>query len=79
MKAFLLKLFGEDNGSDVCIAKIMACAAFITFLGYAIWGLHLGHYALSDLASGLMQVLMGSAAVVAGKNITTRREDGHDH
>ena len=73
MKAWLLKLFGEDNGADVCIAKIMAAVAFITFLGYALWGLRDGHYAIADFASGLMQVLMGSAAVIAGKNITTRQ------
>lgn len=72
MKAALLKFFGEDNGTDLCIAKIMACTAFLTFLGYALWGLHKDHYAIGDFASGLMQVLMGSAAVIAGKNITTR-------
>lgn len=79
MKAFLMKIFGEDNGSDICIAKIMACVAFLTFLGYALWGLHLGHYQISDFGNSLMQVLVGCAAVIAGKNITTRREDGHDH
>jgi hypothetical protein len=72
MKAFLLKLFGEDNGSDVCIAKLMAALAFLAFLAYAIWGLHLGHFAVTEFGTGLMQVLGGSAAIVAGKNITTR-------
>ena len=75
MKAALLKFFGEDNGTDLCIAKIMACIAFLTYLAYAFWGLRGGqHYAISEFANGLMQVLCGSAAVIAGKNITTRRE-----
>lgn len=73
MKAFIAHLFCEDNGSDVCIAKLMAVIAFCTFLGYACWGLHLGHYAIADFGSGLMQVLAGSAAIVGAKNITTRQ------
>jgi hypothetical protein len=73
MKAALLKFFGEDNGTDLCIAKIMACIAFLSFLGYSLWGLRQGHYAVDAFANGLMQVLCGSAAVIAGKNITTRQ------
>ena len=72
MKAWLIKLFAEDNGSDICIAKLMAAAAFLSYLGYAAWGAYKGDLHLDAFANGLMQTLAGCATVIAGKNITTK-------
>lgn len=73
VKAFLAKIFTEDNGADICIAKIMAVIAFVAYLGYAIYGLVMkDHYAIGEFANGLLQVMGGSAAVVGAKNVTTK-------
>jgi hypothetical protein len=72
---FLKHLFDEDNGDDICIAKIMAVVAFITYVGYVIYGLTPfggSHFAVGEFANGLMQVLGGSAAVIGTKNATTK-------
>lgn len=74
-RTVLVKIFGSDNGDDICIAKILACIAFFTYLGYVIYGLTPhggGHFAVSEFANGLMQVLGGSAAVIGAKNFSTK-------
>ncbi len=72
MKKMIQTLLCEDNGDQICIAKIMALVAFVSFLGYATYGIYQGHFALGDFATGMMQVLFGSAGVIAGKNLTTK-------
>ncbi len=72
VKSWLTTLLGEDNGNEVCIAKLLALFAFISYIGYAAYGLVQGHFALNDFSSGIMNVLLGSGAAIAGKNITTR-------
>ena len=74
VKAWLRNLFGSDNGDDVCIAKIMAVVAFFSFLAYAGVGLHKGQFDQSAFASGIMQVLLGAGGVIAGKNLSTRKD-----
>jgi hypothetical protein len=74
IKTFLIKLFNEDNGEAICIAKILAVLSVFSFIGYAVYGLLRGdHFALNDFGNGLMTVLLGSGGVIAGKNITTRQ------
>lgn len=71
----LLKEAGEK--SPYCIARVMSLIAFVSYLGYAIYGLVVkDHYALSDFANGMMQVLFGSAGIMAGKNLTQRYVPG---
>ncbi len=72
LKRFLKNLITEDDGESFCIAKIMAAMAFFSFIGYAIFGLIHGHFALQEFASGLMQVLAGSGAVIMGKQMTQK-------
>jgi hypothetical protein len=74
IKAFLLKVFNEDNGEAICVAKILAVMAVFSFIGYAVYGLiHGDHFALDSFGNGLMTVLLGSGGVIAGKNITTKQ------
>lgn len=70
LKHVLKNLMTEDDGESYCIAKIMAAMAFVSFIGYAVYGLMHGHFALQDFASGLMQVLAGSGAIILGKQVT---------
>lgn len=72
---WLRQLFSEDNssGSDLCIAKIMATIAFISYIVYAGVGVHQGHYSLTDFGTGLMTVLFGSAGIITGKNFSTKQ------
>jgi hypothetical protein len=72
VKEIVKKLLCEDNGDQLCIAKIMAVIAFISFLGYAAFGLIKGNFALDGFANGVMQVLLGAGGVIAGKNISTK-------
>jgi hypothetical protein len=72
MKALLQKLLCEDNGDQVCIAKILALIAFFSFLVYAGFGLVKGQFALKEFAEGITMVLGSSGAVIIGKNLSTR-------
>lgn len=72
IKGWLKDIFTDDK-EDVCIARTMAVLSFLAFLAYAIYGLMVkDHYALADFASGTMQVLLGSAGIIAGKNLTEK-------
>lgn len=71
-RSWLKQLFAEDNGNDLCIAKIMAAVAFVSYLIYAGIGMWQHHFNLTDFGTGLMTVLLGSAGVIAGKNFSTR-------
>lgn len=72
LKRFLKNLITEDDGESYCIAKIMAAMSFISYLGYAAVGLIHGHFALQEFASGLMEVLAGSGAIIMGKQMTQK-------
>jgi hypothetical protein len=73
IRDFLLNVFNEDNGGAICVAKILAVLAVLSFIAYAVYGLiHGDHFALNDFGNGLMTVLLGSGGVIAGKNITTK-------
>jgi hypothetical protein len=65
-------IFSEPDGEAVCIAKVMAVLAILSFLGYAGWGLFHDHFAIQEFANGIMQVLLGSAGVIAGKNFSEK-------
>jgi hypothetical protein len=69
---WLKEALTEDDNSTICVAKVMAVLAFLSFLGYSIYGLWKDHFALVDFANGIMQVLLGSAGVIAGKQITQK-------
>ncbi len=71
---WLRDIFSEPDGEAVCVAKVMAVFAFLSFLGYSGYGLFHDHFAMSDFASGLMQVMLGSAGVIAGKNFSERHD-----
>lgn len=72
IKTWLKDIFTEEGGA-LCIARTMAVISFVAFLSYAGYGL-IGkdHYALGDFASGIMQVLFGSAGIIAGKNLSEK-------
>lgn len=72
MRKWLLDIFSEDDGQSICIAKTMAVVAFLSFLAYSGYGLYRDHFALADFAQGLMMVLAGSGAVIAGKQCTQK-------
>lgn len=74
MKDFLKQLFTEDDNTTFCIAKVMAITAFVSFLGYAGYGVYVSKAGdLTNFASGLMQVLIGSGTIIAGKQLTSNK------
>jgi hypothetical protein len=63
----------KESGSDtVCIARVMAIITFVSFLGYAAFGLYKDHFDLSNFANGVMQVLLGCGGVIGIKNATSK-------
>jgi hypothetical protein len=77
VRQWLKDIFSEPDGQAVCVAKVMAVIAFLSFLGYSTWGLIHDHFILGEFANGLLQVLLGSAGVIAGKNFSERDSGGH--
>jgi hypothetical protein len=77
VRQWIKDIFSEPDGQAVCVAKVMAVIAFLSFLGYAGFGLFHDHFAITDFANGLLQVMLGSAGVIAGKNLSERDHDGH--
>lgn len=69
---WLLNIFSEDDGQSICIAKVMAMVAFLSFLAYAGYGLYGGHFDITAYAQGLMMVLAGSGAIIAGKQFSQK-------
>jgi hypothetical protein len=65
-------IFSEPDGEAICIAKVMAIIAFFSYLGYSGWGLLHDHFAINEFANGILQVLLGSAGVIAGKNFSEK-------
>lgn len=76
MRQWIRDIFSEPDGQAVCVAKVMAVIAFLSFLGYSGYGLFHDHFSITDFANGILQVLLGSAGVIAGKNFS-ERGDGH--
>lgn len=72
IKQWLQDIFSEPDGQAICIAKVMAVIAFISFLAYSGYGLTCDHFAIQEFGSGLLQVLLGSAGVIAGKNLSEK-------
>lgn len=72
IKKWCTDIFTEDDGQSICIAKAMAAFAFFSFLAYAGYGLYAGHFALGDFATGIMEVLTGSGAIIAGKQFSQK-------
>ncbi len=70
------KILIEDNGTDVCLAKVGSVIAFVLYNVYALWGLYNGHFALGEYGNGLMQLFVGCAAAIAGKNWSTKPGEG---
>ena len=77
VRQWLKDIFSEPDGQAVCVAKVMAVMAFLSYLSYSTWGLIHDHFILGEFANGLLQVLLGSAGVIAGKNFSERDHDGH--
>jgi hypothetical protein len=72
IKQWISDVLKETGNNTVCIARVMAIIAFVSFLGYAVFGLVHEHFALNDFGNGLMTVLLGSGGVLAGKNLTQK-------
>lgn len=65
-------ILSEPDGEAICVAKVLAVIGFLSFLGYAVWGLIHDHFAIQEFANGLLQVLMGCAGVIMGKNFSEK-------
>lgn len=74
IKVWLKQILTEDDNATLCVAKILAVLAVFSFFGYAAYGLYKDHFALSEFASGLMQVLLGSGGVILGKQLTQQKQ-----
>jgi hypothetical protein len=72
MGKWIKDIFSEPDGDAICVAKVMAVIAFCSYLGYAGWGLFHDHFAIGEFANGILQVLIGSAGVIAGKNFSEK-------
>ncbi len=77
VKQWIKDIFSEPDGQAVCVAKVLAVVAFFSYLGYAGFGLFHQHFAISEFANGLLQVLLGSGGIIAGKNFSERDSGGH--
>ena len=75
IKKWIKDIFSEDDGDAVCIAKVLAVFSILTYIGYAAFGLFKGHFDLTNYANGMMQVLLGSGGIIAGKQITQKKVD----
>ncbi len=67
----LLKEHGIE-ANPVCIARVIALVSFVSYLGYAVYGLMNGHYDITGYGDGLMATLTGSGAIILGKTIADR-------
>jgi hypothetical protein len=68
-------IFSEDNGEAVCVAKVLAVIAVLSFIGYGGFGLYKDHFDIANFASGMMQVLLGSGGIIAGKQLTQKKDE----
>lgn len=70
---WLQDIFSEDDGMAICVAKVLAVIAVLSYIIYAAYGLlkH-DHFDISGFASGLMQVLGGSGGIIAAKQFTQK-------
>lgn len=68
---------GPDGSPYVyCGAKISAFIALFSYLGIALYSVHLSHTIdLSAFGTGLGIVLAGSAAIIAGKQATMKSSE----
>lgn len=73
IKKWVLDIFSEDDNLTVCVAKVLAVLAVLSFIGYALYGLvaH-DHFSLSEFGTGLMTVLGGSGGIIAAKQATQK-------
>lgn len=68
IKAWLVELLREDNGSDVCIIKVMAIVAFFTVVGYGIY-----HGAnIMEFAQSVSLALGAAGGSITVKNYSTK-------
>lgn len=70
LKAWVSKLISDDKGEAPCIAKILSGVSVASYLGYAGVSLHAGHFDIAGFGHGLMEVLAGAGALIAGKQLT---------
>lgn len=76
MKKFLNDLFTEDDGTSWCFAKVTSFIAVVSFLGNTTYSIYSGHAPnLEQFGTGLMQVLIGCSAIIAGKQITQKKDN----
>jgi len=69
---WLHEILSEPDGEAVCVAKVMAVIAFLSFLAYSGYGLFEGHFAMQEFGNGILQVLLGCGGVIAGKNYSEK-------
>lgn len=72
---FIRDLFTEDDGVSWCLAKVTSAVALVSYLGNATYAIYTGHAPdMGSFGSGLFQVLSGCGVLIAGKQITQRKE-----
>ena len=70
IKTWISKLIADDKGEAPRIAKILSGTSVASYIGYAGLSLHAGHFDIAGLGHGLMEVLAGAGALIAGKQLT---------
>ena len=74
MLKFITDLFTEDDGKSWCLAKVTSFIAVVSFLGNTTYIIYSGHAPnLEQFGTGLMQVLIGCGALIAGKQATQKK------
>jgi len=64
-----LTKLAKDDTDTLCIARMGSIISFTLYNVYALYGLYHGHFDLSGYGSGIMNVLLGSAGLLLGKNV----------
>jgi len=73
MKKILRDWFTEDDGTSYCIAKALAAIAVIFYLVNVTYSIYIGNAPdLKAFGDGLMQVMIGAGALIAGKQFTQK-------
>ena len=44
IKQWIKDIFSEDDGEAVCVAKVLAVIAVLSFIGYGCFGLYKDHF-----------------------------------
>lgn len=75
LSKFIHDCLTEDDGQSYCLAKVTAILAVISFWAFAGYGVSISHSVdLDKFSTGLMEVLGGAGALIAGKQATQKKD-----